>query len=336
MLKLKLPFLALLAMVTLAACKIQVTVPEGGKVVTETENFSCASGNTCEISVVDVFFDETFVAVPEDGYTFRQWRKRDRGLCGGSDQPCRLFTAGFTGNDALLAFLRTDEVFYLAPVFETTDLSPISDDHASVCFNSALYQNGTTVSSRYRVTTPDYNTVYNFENRIEGTAMFNGQMAMRLVSEQAGGNPVVASELTSYFTVHNTYQLRYYGNKVVTAQPQVVDVTNTFNAYKLDRWDLEPGESYSHSYNITTETTQNGQTFTNTSTHSYTTSYLGVESVTVEAGTFDACKTVTANSGGSTETQWRAVGHGVLLKTVNGNEGITQELVSATINGNPL
>lgn len=336
MFKFKTPVVALLTTLALTACKVQVNVPDGGKVVTETENFSCESGNSCEVSVVDIFFDETFVAVPDDGYTFGQWRKRDRGLCGGSDQPCRLFTAGFAGNAALMAFLERDEVFYLDPIFEQTDLTPVSDDHGSVCVNEALFQNGATVSSQYRFTSPATNTIYNFEDSIEGTAIFNGQNTIRRVIKQSGGDPAVASELTSYFTVHNVYEFRQYGNEAVTAQPSVAEVKNTFDKYKLDRWNIEPGESYSHSYNTATEIAQNGQTITNTSSTSYTTTYLGVEAITIEAGTFQGCKTVTVYNDGDKETHWWAVNHGILLKMVDESDGITQELVTATINGTPL
>lgn len=102
-----------------AGCKIQIEVPEGGHVVTESGNYRCTAGNTCSIDVVDLFFDETFDGVATAGFQFTGWKKRDRGFCGGSDEPCRLFTSGFEGNEALMGFLeRQDEVFFLEPQFE--------------------------------------------------------------------------------------------------------------------------------------------------------------------------------------------------------------------------
>ena len=104
----------------LSACKVSITVPEGGSVVTESGTLNCRAGSTCMVDVVDLFFDETFVARPAEGYRFTQWQKQHRGLCGGNSTSCRLFTSGFAGNDALLAFLDNNEVFFLNPVFAST------------------------------------------------------------------------------------------------------------------------------------------------------------------------------------------------------------------------
>ncbi|MEM9396314.1 MAG: YHYH protein [Pseudomonadota bacterium] len=101
----------------LAGCKIQVIAPQGGSVTTESGNYLCEAGNSCQIEVTDTLFSETFTVVANDGYEFVGWRSRDKGLCGGSTEACTLFTSGFAGNEALLAFLASDEVFYLEAVF---------------------------------------------------------------------------------------------------------------------------------------------------------------------------------------------------------------------------
>lgn len=102
----------------LGGCKIRIEVPEGGRVTTESGNYTCESGLVCEIDVVDLFFDETFSGDPASGYRFDSWLRRQRGLCGGSDEACRLFTSGFEGNDILMSFLnRPEEVFFLVPQF---------------------------------------------------------------------------------------------------------------------------------------------------------------------------------------------------------------------------
>ena len=105
-----------LAFLFLQGCKVEVAVPPGGRVETESGAYSCESGETCAIDVVDIFFDETFVALPDDGYTFIQWRNKYRGFCGGRDDPCYLTTTGFP-DTPLEQFLATDEVFHLEPVF---------------------------------------------------------------------------------------------------------------------------------------------------------------------------------------------------------------------------
>lgn len=105
----------------IAGCKILITVPKGGSVATQSETISCDAEQECSVDVVDVFFDETFQAIPAEGHVFVHWRKRHRGFCGGSKEVCRLFTSGFEGNDSLEQILASEEVFYLEPVFIAPD-----------------------------------------------------------------------------------------------------------------------------------------------------------------------------------------------------------------------
>ena len=113
---------------TLASCKLRLVVPEGGSVETNSMAFSCASGKICTIDVVDIFFDETFVATAADGHQFTQWRKRDRGFCGGNSHPCHLFTSVFEGYDILMSVLESDEILYLEPVFEPSENVVVLED----------------------------------------------------------------------------------------------------------------------------------------------------------------------------------------------------------------
>ena len=102
----------------LAGCKIEIIVPEGGRVTTLSGAHSCEAGETCEVSVSDIFFDETFVAEPAEGMHFSGWDKIDRGFCGGSTNNCRLFTTTFGDSPFLMAFLENDnQVFHLNPTF---------------------------------------------------------------------------------------------------------------------------------------------------------------------------------------------------------------------------
>jgi len=109
-------FLILCALVS--GCKIEIAVPEGGSVVSSSGAYNCSANRTCTISVVDIYFDETFSTRPASDYQFTNWKKRNRSFCGGKSTPCRLFTAGFLGNETLMGFLESNEVFYLQPVFE--------------------------------------------------------------------------------------------------------------------------------------------------------------------------------------------------------------------------
>lgn len=106
---------ALLAAI-LTACKVVVTVPYGGKVVTE-DGFECLEGETCVIEVTDDTFASTFTAVPSQGYSFTRWRRKPAAFCGDYSGDCPLATAGFGDYQVLLDILASDQAFHLEPVF---------------------------------------------------------------------------------------------------------------------------------------------------------------------------------------------------------------------------
>lgn len=105
-----------LMVVLVAGCKIVVTVPFGGKVVTE-DGFVCLAGEICEIDVSDDSFDSTFTAMPAQGYTFVRWRPKASAFCGDTKVPCALSTTGFAPYPPLLDILNSDSKFFLEPVF---------------------------------------------------------------------------------------------------------------------------------------------------------------------------------------------------------------------------
>jgi uncharacterized repeat protein (TIGR01451 family) len=136
-------FGAALTFLLLAGCKIKITVPEGGYVTTESGSYSCQSGQICTINVYDIYFDETFIAVPKGcygsgfpfigpgvvpdcytGYEFTGWKRYNKRLCGGSNKPCHLYTSSFIDNEILMSILESDKVFYLQPIFtkQSTDV----------------------------------------------------------------------------------------------------------------------------------------------------------------------------------------------------------------------
>ncbi|MEO0438413.1 MAG: hypothetical protein AAF098_16055 [Pseudomonadota bacterium] len=108
---------AFIAVLLLTGCRIVVQVPPGGEVLTPFGGNDCPVNSVCEIDVNDTSFDEIFRAFPQQGYDFVGWRTDNRYLCGGSRADCALSTAGFTGNEALLALLDSDQEFFLSPVF---------------------------------------------------------------------------------------------------------------------------------------------------------------------------------------------------------------------------
>lgn len=114
--------LVIAAVVAITGCKIEIKVPEGGSVISQSgEIDACAAGETCYVDVVDIFFDQTFEAVPAEGMKFTGWEKKKRGFCGKNMDPCRLATSGFEGNEALMPFLDTQDIFFLYPTFAADD-----------------------------------------------------------------------------------------------------------------------------------------------------------------------------------------------------------------------
>lgn len=106
-----------IALVILAGCKVVIPVSGEGRVASASGAHDCEASQTCEIDVVDTFFDETFTAQPSAGQVFLGWQKRGGRFCGGSTDSCALSTAAFAGNELLEQFLETDTAFYMEPVF---------------------------------------------------------------------------------------------------------------------------------------------------------------------------------------------------------------------------
>jgi hypothetical protein len=97
---------------------LDVVVPEGGQVISESGKNDCFENQTCPIDVSDAEFDEQFTAVPNDDYYFTGWKDSSGKLCGGrGTKPCRLTTKLFAGNDALMSLLDSDNVYYIEPAF---------------------------------------------------------------------------------------------------------------------------------------------------------------------------------------------------------------------------
>jgi len=113
-----------------SGCKVRIEVPEGGRIESVSGAFSCGSGQTCDVDIVDSLFDETFKAIPEAGYYFRKWESGERSVCGSTYQPCRVRPATFDSNpalaEALAKLLKSDVVFTLRPQFVWGECAPSS------------------------------------------------------------------------------------------------------------------------------------------------------------------------------------------------------------------
>lgn len=200
----------------LVGCKVRIPVPEGGKVEAKSGSYRCNGGQMCTIEVVDLFFDETFQALPADGYYFSHWEKGNRRLCGGRRQPCRLVTAGFEGNDALMAILESDKTFVLKPLFlKTVDTpcGPYPDPRTSpyilpykIGTSSRLHQGNCAISHR-EGTPAQFAYDFIMEIGTEVIAMRSG--VVRLVEERHADH--LGRGFTNYMSiVHEDKTEAYY------------------------------------------------------------------------------------------------------------------------------
>ncbi len=113
------------AIAALSACKIDVDVPAGGSVTTNSGSLNCAAESTCTLDVADIHFDETFVANPAAGFDFISWKSGAGGLCAGDTGPCSFSTAGLEGNETAIALLDDpDLLVYVEPAFVSEDAEP--------------------------------------------------------------------------------------------------------------------------------------------------------------------------------------------------------------------
>jgi hypothetical protein len=120
----KLFYLSILALVTgillFTGCKIEISVPEGGRVISKSGDYLCQSGQVCIIDIYDLFFDEEFIGEPAPGFTFAEWKKVDRGFCANKTTPCRIVSAWAQIHEIFMELLESDDIFYLEPVFANT------------------------------------------------------------------------------------------------------------------------------------------------------------------------------------------------------------------------
>ncbi|MDJ0879242.1 MAG: hypothetical protein QNI86_11565 [Halieaceae bacterium] len=334
--------LLILALV-LTGCNIKVVVSEGGVVSTLSGNYSCGSGQTCDVFVTDTNFDETFVAEPNPGFIFVGWKKRPAGFCGGTSGDCRLFTTLFAGNAVFEALLDGTTVYYMEAEFAepVDDDGPIVGGSATACFNEALLQPGSRFEAIYdqellRQTAEDF--------FVDGAAVFEGMDVLQSTREVESLAPGFSSTSVTrqFYTVDTSGPVvTTVGGEVETFTGSSTIISRTVYEPGLQsRFDLQPGEPFSQTVVATTTQSLGGQETSVSAELEITGTYVGRQVITVPAGTFEACRyesvTISRVEGQpefvSENTQWLAVGSGVTLRVRA--EGLDfQVLVEGTLNG---
>jgi len=202
----------ILTSLLLAACKVEIEVPEGGSITTSSGSISCASGESCSIDVSDVNFDETFIPVAEEGYVFSGWSTKHRSFCGGRLDVCRLVTSGFVGNQALMALLSAeDEVFYLAPTFSASWL--VNTDGAR---SQYIFEGNSNLGVLVNVQSVSESTVENIlYTYVEATGI--PDYAVSLTEADVDGlndRPNADSDFTSGSTIGTVGELIAFGQDI--------------------------------------------------------------------------------------------------------------------------
>ena len=214
--------------------------------------------------------------------------------------------------------------------------------NASACFNDTQYAQGTKLVTTFKTTSGTSQAVLDFTSNtdINGTTTFNGKSATESFSQtQATGSAPSTSATKSYFKTDTAAKRStYYGSIVESSAPVVSNSTVKIIPERIERFDLAANESYSQTYSIETSSVVFGFPITVTTQHATTITFKGIESVSVPAGTFEACRFETSDavtSSGlttnSTATNWISTQKGVLLRTEAGND--VTVLMSASING---
>ncbi|KAA1191913.1 hypothetical protein F0M18_10325 [Pseudohalioglobus sediminis] len=339
------------AVVALSGCNIVIRVGEGGSVTWNDGRSSCSAGEECIVAVTDFLFSEVFVASADSGFEFDGWRRRSRGLCGGSSGPCELSTENLPRNAAIRRLLQSDdEDFFLVAEFSPSagGGGGSGTGNAMACFNPELLSQGTQASIEYRVSTPgepDLNTTW--EQVVVGRRNFNGQSATRIVTQfEVFVDGIRAqAELSAYVQVNQSAKrVKQLGTELeASAQGVTLTTVVTHTPYSLFRFDLTPGESYQDNYTSVVELNSPAfppgfsqrQEFRFRDTYTY----LGQESVTVPAGTYRACRwELVSRGGGETVTTevWIDVKSGVTIRE-RGSDGSGLEMLrGSTLNGSRI
>ena len=165
------------------------------------------------------------------------------------------------------------------------------------------------------------------------------------------GYTAASLNVTRYYDFDRaTNTLKQYGYLIASTAGSAVVLTAP---YVETRFGLAAGASFTETYTLSSDlTTPSGTHLTSTQTSTKTITFVGIEFVTVPAGTFKSCKFVetgTTRLGGPggtvitdpVSTQWVSVGSGIPVKGISQkflpsgavSSTDTTELTSATING---
>lgn len=235
------------------------------------------------------------------------------------------------GNSPLSQGVVTNYITPVAPMPTTPPPAGASNG----CFDQALLDTqGTrlTVSYSYSGAMTGTQTV---DATVGGLVTFNGYQARETVStttsSMQGGFTITAK----VYTARNGDVVTQYG-MTTEASAMAPAMRTVYTPPYEDRMAvLALGESHTATQNTTYTYLVNGTENSSSYSSSYTATYLGVEPVTVAAGTYEACKfEVTSGPTSPATTNWYVRGKGFHVKSVTGNQ--VMEATSVKLNDQPI
>jgi hypothetical protein len=222
-------------------------------------------------------------------------------------------------------------------------------DSASACFNPQLSTIGSRLVWVYRSTDGETGITLTTTSDIlvKQKTTFNGHNAIEAVADvdAVSSDPTGSSQSTTktYTSVDaDNYSSQAFGTVTDVTSPITSTINTKLNPPIEHHYDIDPGQSYTQTSTITVDgtTSAGGMSFPIPpvdTTQKLKRTYVGRDSITVPAGTFETCHfqdDATVDGNTVTTDLWMAVGSGVEVKSVaSGDENV---LVSATINGTPI
>jgi hypothetical protein len=210
-----------------------------------------------------------------------------------------------------------------------------SGGDAAACLPDLLLTAGSTW--RYTYFTAAANTRSTSTGKSNGPAMFNAQAANEYESTTtATASGITSNTRTRSYARRDGLDILTLGAIVDTTfsgAPVPIpgsSLTSVLTPALIARYSLKAGESFTQSYTNTTTGSASSTTTTR-----LTTTFVGTESVTVPAGTFQACRWQDESASGSSTTRitrWEVKEVGT-VKQRDENQGVDTVLESATVNG---
>lgn len=356
-------------------CALQIT---GGTPAVTLHSYALAAGTVNITPLTDLLIANASTHLPADWFQSSSWQILEAQLTaaqnnlknsltsGGYTMPQGTFDPFKTGFqigdtwdqllDQLQAAIEASSSTYanlltLAKDGSLSSLPPKAsgngsgNGNSSSCFNPNTVAQGTKILLNYKTTDAETNTITNIATSIDvkGSTTFNGKSVTESVSQTQSTGPASSTSTTkSYYTVDTSAKsFTYYGSIVDVSAPVVTSSTLTINPGMTEKFSLNAGESYTQVYSITTAMQVMGFPVNTVTDFDNKVTFKGIETVTVPAGTFKACRmetssktTVLGTSATGISTSWISVDTGISVRTEA--SGDVSELVSGSINGTAI